>query len=52
MTGTAHSGNRFGRHGQELVRAEGTTRITARSNETEADPLLGGSFTGDYIEVA
>ncbi len=26
-------------------------RITRTSNETEADPLLGGSFIGDYIEV-
>jgi hypothetical protein len=31
---------------------EGQTRITAQSNETEADPLLGGFFIGDYIEVA
>lgn len=27
-------------------------RVTATSNETEADPLLGGFFIGDYIEVA
>lgn len=27
-------------------------RITAPSNETEADPILGGFFIGDYIEVA
>jgi hypothetical protein len=26
-------------------------RITPVSNETEADPLLGGTFIGDYIEV-
>ncbi|MGK4003237.1 hypothetical protein WMF31_11480 [Sorangium sp. So ce1036] len=26
-------------------------RITGISNEPEADPLLGGSFIGDYIEV-
>lgn len=26
-------------------------RITSPSNETEADPLLGGFFIGDYIEV-
>jgi hypothetical protein len=26
-------------------------RLTARSNETEADPVLGGAFIGDYIEV-
>lgn len=26
-------------------------RITRSSNETEADPLLGGFFIGDYIEV-
>jgi hypothetical protein len=28
------------------------SRITPSSNETEADPLLGGFFIGDYIEVA
>lgn len=27
-------------------------RITTLSNESEADPLLGGGFIGDYIEVA
>jgi hypothetical protein len=27
-------------------------RVTPVSNETQADPLLGGSFIGDYIEVA
>ncbi|MBA2560522.1 MAG: hypothetical protein H0V07_11680 [Propionibacteriales bacterium] len=26
-------------------------RLTTTSNETEADPLLGGTFIGDYIEV-
>lgn len=26
-------------------------RITRSSNETEADPLLGGFFIGDYIEI-
>jgi hypothetical protein len=26
-------------------------RLTHPSNESEADPLLGGSFIGDYIEV-
>jgi hypothetical protein len=26
-------------------------RLTALSNEPEADPVLGGSFIGDYIEV-
>ena len=26
-------------------------RITSFSNESEADPLLGGFFIGDYIEV-
>jgi hypothetical protein len=26
-------------------------RVTGPSNETEADPLLGGFFIGDYIEV-
>ncbi len=30
---------------------EGQKRITPRSNEPEADPLLGGFFIGDYIEV-
>jgi hypothetical protein len=29
-----------------------TSRLTKPSNETEADPLLGGFFIGDYIEVA
>jgi hypothetical protein len=27
-------------------------RLTRPSNESEADPLVGGSFIGDYIEVA
>lgn len=26
-------------------------RLTPESNESEADPILGGSFIGDYIEV-
>jgi hypothetical protein len=26
-------------------------RVTSISNETEADPLLGGVFIGDYLEV-
>ena len=26
-------------------------RLTSLSNESEADPLLGGLFIGDYIEV-
>jgi hypothetical protein len=45
------------RNDVELVRLneDGTVkssrRITRRSNETEADPLLGGFFIGDYIEV-
>jgi len=45
------------RNDVELVRlnANGTVkfshRLTKPSNETEADPLLGGFFIGDYIEV-
>lgn len=41
----------------ELVRlnTDGTVKVSRRlskpSNETEADPLLGGFFIGDYIEV-
>lgn len=42
----------------ELVRINGNTgtagppfRVTRVSNESEADPILGGSFIGDYIEV-
>jgi hypothetical protein len=42
----------------ELVRVDSRsarvterTRVTPVSNEPEADPLLGGSFIGDYIEV-
>jgi hypothetical protein len=31
---------------------QGRSRITPSSNETEADPLLGGFFIGDYFEVA
>ena len=30
--------------------ARGLKRLTSSSNETEADPLLGGFFIGDYIE--
>jgi hypothetical protein len=30
----------------------GVSRLTGSANETEADPLLGGFFIGDYIEVA
>jgi hypothetical protein len=30
--------------------AQGLKRLTARSNESEADPVLGGLFIGDYIE--
>ena len=26
-------------------------RLTEDSNDPEADPLLGGTFIGDYIEV-
>lgn len=29
----------------------GRSRLTPFSNETEADPALGGSFIGDYIEI-
>jgi hypothetical protein len=38
--------------GKSSYGPEGTTRLTQPSNETEADPLLGGFFIGDYIEVA
>jgi hypothetical protein len=31
-------------------RSRGLKRLTSSSNETEADPLLGGFFIGDYIE--
>ena len=31
-------------------RARGLKRLTQSSNETEADPLLGGFFIGDYFE--
>ena len=30
---------------------QGRSRITPSSNETEADPILGGFFIGDYFEV-
>ena len=30
--------------------SRGIKRLTQSSNETEADPLLGGAFIGDYIE--
>jgi hypothetical protein len=30
--------------------SRGLKRLTSSSNETEADPLLGGLFIGDYIE--
>ncbi len=32
-------------------RSGGAKRLTSRSNEPEADPLLGGLFIGDYIEA-
>jgi len=41
----------------ELVRLrnDGTVarrqRVTKISNETESDPILGGAFIGDYLEV-
>lgn len=35
-----------------LPRASGVRRLTGGMNEPEADPILGGSFIGDYIEVA
>jgi hypothetical protein len=31
--------------------ARGLKRVTVSANETEADPLLGGFFIGDYIEA-
>jgi hypothetical protein len=31
--------------------SRGLKRLTASSNESEADPLLGGLFIGDYIEA-
>ena len=31
--------------------SRGIKRLTLSSNETEADPLLGGLFIGDYIEA-
>jgi len=43
----------------ELVRLDASTvvaanrqRLTSRSNEPDADPFVGGTFIGDYIEVA
>jgi hypothetical protein len=33
------------------VGVTGRQRLTSLSNESEADPLLGGFFIGDYIEV-
>jgi hypothetical protein len=35
----------------DRVRVTSRERITSPSNESEADPILGGSFIGDYIEV-
>jgi len=35
----------------ENGRVERRQRITRPSNESEADPLLGGTFIGDYIEI-
>jgi len=32
-------------------KSRGLKRLTNSSNETEADPLLGGAFIGDYIEA-
>jgi hypothetical protein len=32
--------------------SRGLKRLTSSSNETEADPLLGGFFIGDYVEGA
>jgi hypothetical protein len=32
-------------------RVTGRQRVTGPSNESEADPVLGGFFIGDYIEV-
>jgi hypothetical protein len=31
--------------------SRGHKRVTVSANETEADPLLGGFFIGDYIEA-
>ena len=31
--------------------ARGQKRLTTSSNESEADPILGGLFIGDYIEA-
>jgi hypothetical protein len=35
----------------ERVKVTDRRRVTRSLNETEADPLLGGVFIGDYIEV-
>jgi hypothetical protein len=35
----------------ERLRRSGLRRLTRPSNEPEADPILGGFFIGDYIEV-
>jgi hypothetical protein len=35
----------------ERLRRAGLRRLTRPSNEPEADPILGGLFIGDYIEV-
>jgi hypothetical protein len=37
--------------GQASYGPEASTRLTNPSNEPEADPLLGGFFIGDYMEV-
>ena len=37
---------------RKSYKPEGLKRLTNPSNETEADPFLGGFFVGDYIEVA
>jgi hypothetical protein len=36
----------------DQAKVERRRRITRASNETEADPFLGGFFIGDYIQVA
>jgi hypothetical protein len=35
----------------DRVRVRSRARLTTPSNESEADPILGGAFIGDYIEV-
>ena len=35
----------------KLLQTKSSKRLTGSGNETEADPLLGGFFIGDYIEV-